>query len=71
MTRSAIAGLTTMGARVTVCGPGTLLPADDAAEQLAQKYAPVVVVREQTEAARRQVDKAGALEGEAALLQDA
>jgi len=26
--RSAIAGLTTLGARVTVCGPGTLLPAD-------------------------------------------
>jgi aspartate carbamoyltransferase catalytic subunit len=26
--RSAIAGLTTLGAHVTVCGPGTLLPAD-------------------------------------------
>ena len=26
--RSAIAGLTTLGCRVTVCGPGTLLPAD-------------------------------------------
>jgi aspartate carbamoyltransferase catalytic subunit len=26
--RSAIAGLTTLGASVTVCGPGTLLPAD-------------------------------------------
>jgi aspartate carbamoyltransferase catalytic subunit len=26
--RSAIAGLTTLGARVTVCGPGTLMPAD-------------------------------------------
>jgi aspartate carbamoyltransferase catalytic subunit len=26
--RSAIAGLTTLGTRVTVCGPGTLLPAD-------------------------------------------
>jgi aspartate carbamoyltransferase catalytic subunit len=26
--RSAIAGLTTLGARVTVCGPGTLLPSD-------------------------------------------
>src|SRR5436190_9341790 len=26
--RSAIAGLTTLGCRVTVCGPGTLIPAD-------------------------------------------
>ena len=26
--RSTIAGLTTLGARVTVCGPGTLMPAD-------------------------------------------
>ena len=26
--RSAIAGLTTLGAQVTVCGPGTLMPAD-------------------------------------------
>ena len=26
--RSAIAGLTTLGCRVTVCGPGTLVPAD-------------------------------------------
>ncbi|HUK62655.1 MAG TPA: aspartate carbamoyltransferase catalytic subunit [Dongiaceae bacterium] len=26
--RSAIAGLTTLGTRVTVCGPGTLMPAD-------------------------------------------
>jgi aspartate carbamoyltransferase catalytic subunit len=36
--RSAIAGLTTLGARVTVCGPGTLLPAD--VEQLGCAVAP-------------------------------
>ena len=36
--RSAIAGLTTLGARVTVCGPGTLMPAD--VEQLGCDVAP-------------------------------
>jgi aspartate carbamoyltransferase catalytic subunit len=36
--RSAIAGLTTLGARVTVCGPGTLMPAD--VEQLGCEVAP-------------------------------
>jgi aspartate carbamoyltransferase catalytic subunit len=36
--RSAIAGLTTLGARVTVCGPGTLMPAD--VEQLGCELAP-------------------------------
>src|SRR4030095_12965509 len=33
--RSAIAGLTALGTRVTVCGPGTLLPAD--VEQLGRE----------------------------------
>jgi aspartate carbamoyltransferase catalytic subunit len=38
--RSAIAGLTTLGAEVTVCGPGTLLPLD--VEQLGCSVAPTV-----------------------------
>lgn len=38
--RSAIAGLTTLGARVTVCGPGTLMPAD--VEQLGCEIAPTL-----------------------------
>lgn len=38
--RSAIAGLTTMGASVTVCGPGTLMPAD--VELLGCTLAPTV-----------------------------
>ena len=38
--RSAIAGLTTLGARVTVCGPGTLLPAD--VELLGCEVAPTI-----------------------------
>ena len=38
--RSAIAGLTTMGAAVTVCGPGTLLPHD--VESLGCTVAPTV-----------------------------
>jgi aspartate carbamoyltransferase catalytic subunit len=38
--RSAIAGLTTMGATVTVCGPGTLLPQD--VESLGCTVAPTV-----------------------------
>ena len=38
--RSAIAGLTTLGTRVTVCGPGTLLPAD--VEQLGCDVSPTL-----------------------------
>ena len=38
--RSAIAGLTTLGARVTVCGPSTLMPAD--VEQLGCDVAPTL-----------------------------
>ena len=38
--RSAIAGLTTLGAEVTVCGPGTLMPAD--VEMLGCTLAPTV-----------------------------
>lgn len=38
--RSAIAGLTTLGAQVTVCGPGTLLPAD--VEMLGCEVAPTI-----------------------------
>jgi aspartate carbamoyltransferase catalytic subunit len=38
--RSAIAGLTTLGASVTVCGPGTLLPAD--VEQLGCEVAETI-----------------------------
>jgi aspartate carbamoyltransferase catalytic subunit len=38
--RSAIAGLTTLGARVTACGPGTLVPAD--LEQLGCDVAPTL-----------------------------
>jgi aspartate carbamoyltransferase catalytic subunit len=38
--RSAIAGLTTMGAEVTVCGPGTLMPA--AVEALGCSVAPTI-----------------------------
>jgi aspartate carbamoyltransferase catalytic subunit len=38
--RSAIAGLATLGARVTVCGPGTLMPAD--VEALGCEVAPTL-----------------------------
>src|SRR5258708_7238950 len=38
--RSAIAGLTALGTRVTVCGPGTLMPAD--VEQLGCEVAPTL-----------------------------